>query len=84
MHGLDSLEAFPLSAIVTYFSKHQIRFDHVPNRPFDSISVMDFGSFAVIAVDSLDVVSSARAVPVVQIGDCPFDLFPFQYLKESA
>lgn len=32
--------------IVTVLSEHEVGFDHVPNRPLGSISVMTFGSFA--------------------------------------
>ena len=66
------------------FSQHQIAFYHIPNRSFGSVPVMVLGPLSVVPIGSFNMVSSTGTVPVIQVGDCPFEPFPFQYLKESA
>ena len=64
--------------------EHQVAFNHVPNCSLGSVPVMTLGPLSVVLIGSFNVVSGAGTVPVIQVGDCPFELFPFQYLEESA
>ena len=65
-------------------SQHQVALNHVPDRSLGSVPVMTLGPLSVVPIGPFNMVSSAGTVPVIQVGDCPFELFPFQYLKESA
>ena len=63
-------------SIVIGFPQHEVTFYHIPNRPLGSVTIMTFGPLSVVPIGSLNVVSSARTIPVIQVGDCPFELFP--------
>jgi hypothetical protein len=63
-------------ATMGFFPLNKVSFNHVPNRSFGSVPIMAFGSLPVVAVGSFNVVSSTRTVPVIQVGDCPFEPFP--------
>ncbi len=69
--ALQYSDALP---IVAQLPKHQIRFDHIPNRSLGSIPVMTLGALPVVPIGSFNVVTGT--VPVIQVGDCPFELFP--------
>ena len=62
--------------IMVDFPQHQVAFNHVPNRSLGSVSIMALGPLPVVPIGSFKMVSSARTVPVIQVGDCPFELFP--------
>ncbi len=70
--------------IPSILPQHQVALYHVPNCPIGAVPVMVLGPLSVVPIGSFNVVSSTGTVPVIQVGDCPFEFFPFQYLKESA
>ena len=51
---------------VVMFPNHQIRLDHVPNRPLRAVPVMALGPFAIVAIRPLDMVCGAGAVGIIQ------------------
>ncbi len=79
-----TLEVLNRMTIPSSLPQHQVGLNHVPDCMFGSVSIMTLGSLPVVPIGSFNVVSSAGTVSVIQVGDCPFELFPFQYLQESA
>lgn len=59
-------------------SDHQVRFDHIPNRPVGPVSVMALGSLPVVPIGPLHMVCSARTILIVQEGYGALELVPSQ------
>ncbi len=80
----STFEVLNRMTIPSSLPQHQVGLNHVPDCMFGSVSIMTLGPLSVVPISSFNVIGSTRTIPVIQVGDCPFELFPFQYLQESA
>ena len=63
------------SPVVTSLPHHQVRFNHIYNRPFGSVPVMALGPLPIESVRPFYVICGAGAVGIDQIGNGPQEQF---------
>ena len=54
--GLARLKGLKWIYIMVLFPGHQVRLDHVPDRPFSPVSVMGLGTLSIISVGPFNVI----------------------------